>query len=329
MNITILINSLQHKISSNKWTRGKVRERIYQVNGAATGWGAQIRTCEDGPVVLEEAGCLEWLKKQNIPIEGWDILHPKTRFKEKDVPLAEALPLIVDFNKRLANNVFDAMQRGHFPVVIGGDHSIAVGTWNGVGCFLSDQSPKPLGLIWIDAHMDAHTLQTTPSGAWHGMPLAALLGYGLKDLVEIKRSMPILSPRRLCLIGVRSFEEGEAKLLESLNVRIYFMKEIEKRGFQAVLREAIDHVSQETVGYGVSLDIDVIDASEVPGTGSPEPGGLSSQELLQGLHLFANDLQLKALELVEFNPHLDIDKKTCKLCQEILITLLRQNAFPK
>ncbi len=300
-----------------------MQERIYQLIGATTGWGAQIRTCEDGPIVLKKAGCLEWLKNQNIPIGGWDILYPKERFKEKDIPLAEALPLIVDFNERLADKVFDVMQRGHFPVVVGGDHSIAVGTWNGVGCFLSYQSPKPLGLIWIDAHMDAHTPQTTPSGAWHGMPLAALLGYGLKDLAEIKRAMPILSPRYLCLVGVRSFEEGEAKLLESLNVRIYFMEEIKKRGFEVVLREAIDHVAHGTVSYGVSLDIDVIDASEVPGTGSPVPGGISSRELIQGIHLFANDPQFKALELVEFNPHLDIEGKTRKFCQEVLTKMLR------
>ncbi len=298
-----------------------MRERIYHVIGAATGWGAQIRTCEDGPVVLKEAGCLEWLKSQKVPIEGWDILYPKERFKEKDIPLAESLPLIVDFNQRFAGKVFDVMQRGYFPIVVGGDHSIAIGTWNGVGCFLSDQSPKPLGLIWIDAHMDAHTPQTTPSGAWHGMPLAALLGYGLKDLVEIKRRAPILSPQRLCLIGVRSFEEGEAQLLESLNVRIYFMQEVEKRGFETVVREAIDYVSQGAIGYGVSLDIDVIDVSEVPGTGSPVSEGISSRELLQCLPLFANDPRLKALELVEFNPHLDIGGKTRKLCQEILYHL--------
>jgi arginase len=305
--------------------RGKVRERIYQVIGAATGWGAQIRTCEEGPVILKAAGCLEELKNQNIPIECWDILYPKERFKEKDIPLAEVLPLVVDFNQRLADKVFDTMQRGHFPVIIGGDHSIAVGTWNGVGCFLSYQSPKPLGLIWIDAHMDAHTPQTTPSGAWHGMPLAALLGYGIKELTELKRSMPILSPQHLCLIGIRSFEEGEAKLLDSLNVRIFFMEEVKKRGFETVLREAVDYVSKETVGYGVSLDIDVIDASEVPGTGTPVPGGISAQELLQGIRLFANDPQLKALELVEFNPYLDVDSKTCQLCQQILIAMLRQN----
>ena len=300
-----------------------MNERIYQIIGAASGWGAQIKTCEDGPCILKTSGFFEGLKRRNIPVESWDILYPKTQFKENDASPEEILRLIVEFNQRLANQVFDVMQRGHFPIVFGGDHSIAIGTWNGVGCFLSSShSARPLGLIWIDAHMDAHTPETTPSGAWHGMPLAALLGYGLKDLTEIKRQAPILQPQHLCLIGVRSFEEGEAKLLENLNVRIYFMHEVKKRGFEVVLREAISHVSKTTAGYGVSLDIDVIDSSEVPGTGSPVPGGMSAKELLEGLPLLANEPNLKALELVEFNPHRDFKGKTLKLCQQISLAML-------
>jgi arginase len=286
-------------------------EKIYQCIGAASGWGAKIRTCEDGPDVLKASGC-----------EDLEILYPKVKYKEKNIPLQESLPLIVEFNNRLADKVFDAMQQGRFPVVIGGDHSNAVGTWNGVGNFLSQHSKKPLGLLWIDAHMDSHTEETTPSGAWHGMPLAALLGHGNKKLTELKRKEPILHPENVCLIGTRSFEEGEAKLLKRLNVRIYFMQEVKKRGFQTVLREAISHVSKGTVGYGVSLDIDVVDPTDAPGTGCPEPNGLSAQELLKGLPLLSIDPHFKAFELVEFNPHLDKQEKTCKLCQRILSTVL-------
>jgi arginase len=295
-----------------------VRERIYQCIGAASSWGAQIRTCEDGSDALKTK-CLESLKKQQI---GWDTLYPKVRFKEKDIPLEKALPLIAEFNSDLADKVFEVMQKGLFPVVIGGDHSVAVGTWNGVGGFLSQQSPKPLGLIWIDAHMDSHTPETTPSGAWHGMPLAALLGYGKKELAEIKRAAPIVKSEHVCLIGVRSFEEGEAKLLERLNVRVYFMEEVNKRGFDTVLKEAIAHVSKDTIGYGVSLDIDVVDPVDAPGAGSRAPGGIRGQDLLKALPLLSADPHLKAFELVEFNPHLDIDDKTGKLCEQILSTVL-------
>ena len=299
-------------------------ERTYQFIGAASCWGAKIRTCEDGPDALKNSGCEELLKKQKIAISHWKTLYPTVKFKQKDIPLNESLPLIAEFNNRLADRVFDVMKQGHFPVVIGGDHSIAIGTWNGVGCFLSQQSEKPLGLLWIDAHMDSHTEETTPSGAWHGMPLAALMGHGRKELTDVKRSEPILKPENVCLIGIRSYEEEEAKLLESLNVRIYFIEEVKKRGFQTVLREAIAHVSKGTVGYGVSLDVDVVDPSEAPGTGSTESNGLSATELLKGLPLLSIDPHLRAFELVEFNPHLDKQDKTRKLCQQILSTVLFQ-----
>lgn len=287
---------------------------MFQIIGVASGWGAQIRTCEDGPAALEK----------NSPYKAWDWINPQVSFREKNIPLSQSLPLIVDVDRQLADKVSQYMELGHFPVVIGGDHSIAVGTWNGVGAYLSQKSDLPLGLIWIDAHMDSHTPQTTPSGAWHGMPLAALLGHGAKELVELKRSKPILDPRYICLIGIRSYEAGEAKLLEKLNVKIYFMPEVKKRGFQTVLQEAIAHVSKNTVGYGVSLDVDVIDPSEAPGAGSPEPGGISGAELLQGLRVLKNDERLKAFELVEYNPHCDIDHKTERLCHKILSTVLKE-----
>ena len=116
---------------------------------------------------------------------------------------------------------------------------------------------------------------------------------------------------------MRSFEEGEAQLLKNLNVRIYYIDEVKRRGFENVLREAISYVSEKTACYGISLDIDVVDPSEAPGVGSPEPEGIFAKELLEGIHLFATDPRLKAFELVEFNPHLDIENKTNNLCQQI------------
>ena len=268
--------------------------------GAASGWGAKIRTCEDGPDLLKS--------------DNWEMLYPKVRFKEKEISLKDAFPLIIDLNHRITGSVEKAMKRGDFPVVVGGDHSVAVGTWTGVGHHFGKQ---PLGLIWIDAHMDSHTPETTPSGAWHGMPLAALMGYGAKEWAA-----PIIKPEHLCLIGTRSFEEGEMKLLERLNVRIYYMEEVKKRGFQTVLREAIARVSKGTIGYGASLDIDVVDPIDAQGFGSPEPEGIRAKELLQGLTLLSIDPHLKAFEFVEFNPHLDREGKTLKLCKNILSTVL-------
>ena len=302
-------------------------ERNYQLIGVASCWGAQIRTCEDGPVVLKNSGCLERFKQAQIPIFDWETIYPEVCFKEKQISLKDSLPLIADVSGRLADKVFDAMNAGNFPVAIVGDHSTAIGTWNGVGSYLSQLEHQPLGLIWIDAHMDAHTEETTPSGAWHGMPVAALLGNGNPALVQLKRARPVIQPEHLCLIGVRSFEEGEAKLLKDLNVRVYFMDEVKRRGFHTVLQEAIAIASKDTVGYGVSLDMDVIDPAEAPGVGSPEENGLCARELLEAIPLFGRDPHLKAFELVEFNPHLDKEGMTCRLCEDILSTFLNTRSL--
>jgi arginase len=297
-------------------------KRKYKVIGAASGWGAQVRTCEDGPGFIKDNGCPAFLNQKGIEIFDWDMLYPHTRFQEKNIPLPESLPVIADFNRRLSDRVSTVMQQGFFPVVIGGDHSNALGTWNGVVHFLSTKQQMPLGLIWIDAHMDSHTLETTPSGAWHGMPLASLMGYGTSELAELTRKDPILLPEHLCLIGTRSFEEGEEELLKRLNVKIYYIDEVKERGLKQVLQEAIAYVNRGTQGYGVSLDVDVVDPSEAPGTGCFEPNGLSSKELLQCLPLLGQDQRLRAFELVEFNPHKDQDSRTLALCQEILACML-------
>jgi arginase len=301
---------------------GEVLKRRYKVIGAASGWGAQIRTCEDGPLFIKDNGCPDFLQGRGIEIFDWEMIYPHTRFREKNISFPEALPLISDFNRRLSDRVSEAMEQDYFPVVIGGDHSNALGTWNGVAHFLAKASLMPLGLIWIDAHMDSHTVETTPSGAWHGMPLASLMGYGIAELSELKRKQPVLLPEHLCLIGIRSFEEGEEELLKRLNVKIYYIDEVKERGLEAVLQEAIAYVNSGTCGYGLSLDVDVVDPSEAPGTGCFEPNGLSARELLDCLPLIGRDERLRAFELVEFNPHKDRDHLTFALCQEILASML-------
>jgi arginase len=287
-------------------------EKICQVIGVASGFGAQIRACEEGPDTLKALGILK-----NFPLE---ILYPPYSAKGHPIPLKDSLPLICEINGCLSDKVLEVMNKGHFPIVIGGDHSIAVGTWNGVAQFLA----KPFGLIWIDAHMDSHTPATTPSGAWHGMPLAALLGAGAKKLTELKQQSPILNPKNVCLIGTRSFEEGEWQLLQKLGVKVFFNGEVQKRGFDTVLKEAIALVTKETSAYGVSLDIDVIDPTQAPGVGSPEPEGIAALDLLKGLAILSRDPRLKAFELVEFNPQRDIANQTAHLCEQILSTVLSQ-----
>jgi arginase len=170
--------------------------------------------------------------------------------------------------------------------------------------------------------MDAHTRETSPSQAYHGMPLAALLGYGDDALIHLLEQGSVLSPHHVCLIGVRSFEEGEAALLKRLGVRIYFMEEVKSRGFKTVLQEALQRVKQETQGFGLSIDLDGFDPEEIPGVGSPEPDGLKVEDVLPALSLIQNDPAFKALEIVEFNPDRDKGGKTLLFMRDLLLNLL-------
>ena len=289
-------------------------KRQYHIIGACSCWGAQIHTCERGPETLAEEHIFERLQREGIAVREIEMLYPEQRIFNAEIPLASSLPLIYDFNLHLARRVRRVIQEGSFPIVLGGDHVNAVGTWNGV--------PKPCGLIWIDAHMDSHTFETSPSKAYHGMPLAALLGHGVPELARLESQEPVLEPQNVVLIGVRSFEEGEAALLKKLNVKIYFMDEVKKRGLKEILPEAIGHVTRHVPRYGLSLDLDAFTIQDAPGVGSPEKGGICADEFLQHFPLIVNDPKWAACEIVEFNPSRDINHKTRELIFKILQTVM-------
>lgn len=289
--------------------------RHYHIIGACSCWGAQIRACERGPEVCRERGLFERLRQQGVALADVEMLYPSQRAIEGTVPLARAIALVHEFNLRLVEAVRRALRQGLFPIVMGGDHSIAVGTWNAF--------TPPFGLLWIDAHMDSHTPETTPSGAYHGMPLAGLLGYGAPEMAKLIQSQALLAPRNVVLIGVRSFEEGEAALLKRLNVRVYLMEEVRQRGLVPIFHEALAYLAETTPRYGISLDLDVFALEEAPGVGSPEPGGILKRDLLPLLAQCGKDSRLMGLELVEFNPERDPDHRTCELLFEILTEMTK------
>ena len=271
------------------------RHSIHPVKliGVASGLGARDHGCEDGPLFLRE---LNVFQGGAIPASWEDLLRP-------DASIGSPVTSTAELCSRLAGRVQDALDSGHFPLVVGGDHSCAIGTWSGLRHWLGARGS--LGLIWIDAHMDSHTFDTTPSGALNGMPLACLLGYGEPALTAIVATEPKLRPEQVCLLGVRSYEEGEAALLKQLGVRVIGMEEIRKRGVTATLAEAMAVARNGTAGYGVSLDLDVLDPAEEPGVGSPVPDGLLCHELEQALRLLRADPAMLAMEIVEYNPHHD------------------------
>ena len=265
------------------------------VIGAASCAGAPDPGCAEGPDALRRYRVFHDTPLQHVE---WDAILRVPR-AQQDTPLHA----VASLGARLADEVAAVLRAGNFPLVVGGDHSCAIGTWSGVHRALTDRGP--LGLIWIDAHMDSHTFATTPSGQIHGMPLACLLGHGDATLTSIDGAEAKLRPEHVCLIGVRSFEAGEAALLHRLGVRVFEMAEIRRRGLTEVFDEALAIVRHGTAGFGVSVDLDALDPEEEPGVGTPVPGGLTRAELADALSRLRGDPAFVAMEIVEYNPRRD------------------------
>ena len=290
-----------------------VHSRQARVIGVACGSGARDHGCADGPDVLHKLGFLSDLEERDDRFRWIKTIHLAQ--SEHD-----PLSTVRKISEILAHSTSQLLAEGDFPIVIGGDHSCAIGTWSGVRNHLGAEGR--LGLLWIDAHMDSHTFKTSPSRAIHGMPLACLLGHGDAHLTHLMSGGPVLLPQDVCLIGVRSFEDGEAALLSKLGVRVYFMNEVKSRGLAEVFREAIAHVSMQTTGYGISLDLDALDPAEEAGVGSPAPDGLHRAELVTALASIGSDKRLLAFEIVEYNPYRDEHYEAARalrdLCQSLL-----------
>lgn len=281
--------------------------------GFACGMGASNSDCAYGPEVLKKMGLSRVLQDRGVNAKWKCFLKTSIQGLDKQLRID-----YLSFQYRiLAQAVAKSVRQHERFAVIGGDHSCAIGTWSGAAHQI--QKLGPLGLIWIDAHMDSHTFITSHSGALHGMPLACLLGYGDRRLTSILSVGTKIAPQHVCLVGVRSFEAEEAQLLKRLGVKIIFMQEIKQRGLFSALKEALTIVNQGTAGFGLSIDLDSIDPLEVPGVGTPELGGLSSKELLDALKIFPQQRSLLGIEIAELNPTLDQKLITAKLVIKALI----------
>jgi ornithine--oxo-acid transaminase len=284
------------------------KRRDIAIIGVASGIGAPDPGCADGPSVLAAMGVAKMLQSADrnaawtttvVPAEGDD-----------------KIAVVGDCATRTASAVSAAMAGGYFAVVIGGDHSCAIGTWRGVAQAMAD---KPIGLLWIDAHLDSHTPETSHSGALHGMPLACLLGVGPAALTH---GMQTIKPHHIAVIGARSFEAEENSLLSRLGVRVFFMAEIAQRGLDAVMQEALSIVQRGTAGFGVSLDLDAVDPRDAPGVNSAAPSGLRATELVPVMARLRNHPGLLALEIAEYDPYRDEDGRTARVVSDMLCAVL-------
>ncbi len=286
-------------------------QRVLRVIGAASGLGARDAGCKDGPVAFHHSQA--WRELGRHPDVDWG----RTLFASDDPSHTPAMR-IAGLCRHLADEVEQALLAGAFPVVLGGDHSIAVGTWSGV----ARHAGAPMGLLWIDAHLDSHTQETSYSGAIHGMPLAFLLGRGDKRLLEPGLPGGQLLPAHTVVFGARSFEPEESDFLASMHVRVIGQEEIEQRGFQAAFAEAMAIVSGAPAGFGISLDLDALDPATAPGVGTPEPQGLEASEVLNGLRRLAREPGLRCLEIVEYNPDRDRHGLTARLIGALIGVVL-------
>lgn len=277
--------------------------------GYAYGQAAGDPGCADGPEVFKKSTWFKSLVKQH-PTLVWD----DTFYAPSD--LTNKFLQVQAICQRLALKTQALAAANQRFIVIGGDHSSAIGTWSGV--YEALHTKGHIGLIWIDAHMDSHTPETSPSGNIHGMPLATLFGYGNSALTDLIRPTPKLLPQQVCLIGVRSFESGEAELLHNLGVRIFKMEEIKQRSLATVFQEALFIVQKNTVGFGLSIDLDGLDPQEVPAVGTPAADGLSTTELCQLLSTTSDNPNFMGAEIVEFNPHHDEEHKTEKVLYDLI-----------
>ena len=291
-----------------------LHERTLALIGAEVGEGASDGGCKEGAQALRERGLAEYLRRAGRSAR-W---AAQARSDEALQP-AQRLRAVERFSVDLAQCVHRQAESGALPVVLGGDHSCAVGTWSAVAEHCRVRGD--IGLVWVDAHLDAHTLASSPSLAPHGMPVAALLGHGTPGLTSLYGWAGKVQPRNLTIVGARSFEAGEQALLTSLGVRVMYMPEVAQRGFGACWAEAVAQVRRHTVAWGLSFDLDALDPADAPGTGTPVEAGIRLADAVQALRSCASDSACAALEVTEYNPLHDVGGRTARATFALLAAM--------
>jgi arginase len=292
--------------------------------GAPLDLGAGRRGVDMGPSAVRVANLNARLAAIGWQVEDLGNVAVSQQESEPEGPLnAKYLPQITDTCTRLASIVEEAMDRGCVPLVLGGDHSVAVGTVSGVSAHLRRKGGK-LGMIWIDAHADMNTPETSPSGNVHGMPLACCIGMGPRELTHIFGYAPKIEPRNVVLIGIRSVDEAERKHVQQSGVHAFTMRDIDERGLLTIMREAVKIASDGTAGFHVSFDMDSVDPQEAPGVGTPVKGGITYREAHLAMELLCDCDAMTSMEIVEVNPVIDEANRTAVLAVELVMSAMGQ-----
>jgi arginase len=299
-----------------------IRTEKLCIIGVPIDLGAGRRGVDMGPSAVRIADIDPRLEKLGFAIEDCgdlDVMIPETqevgqhelRFKEP----------ILSTCGQLMNAVRDALDRGRFPIVLGGDHSLAIGSIAGcAGHFEAEK--KRIGIIWFDAHGDFNTPETTPSGNIHGMSLASSTGLGDDDLVKRGGWSPKVAPENTVIIGARDLDDRERDSIKASGVTVYTMRDLDERGLRRVFEEAIPIASAGTAGVHLSFDLDVVDPQFAPGTGTPVRGGVSYREAHLAMEMLGDGADIVSMDMVEVNPVLDMQNHTAMLGVELVLSLM-------
>lgn len=286
--------------------------------GVPLDFGQSRRGVDMGPSAIRYAGAVGRIEAigHQVTDEG-DIRVNAAERKEHGESKLKNLDEVIQANEALAKSVSAVVEAGRFPLVLGGDHSIAIGTLAG----LSDKY-RNLGVIWYDAHADLNTAETSPSGNIHGMPLAASIGLGHESLVNLHSEGQKIKPGNVVIIGARSVDPGERKLIKEQGIKVYTMHEIDRDGMTAVMKDAIAYLrAREVDGVHLSLDLDGLDPLYTPGVGTPVPGGISYRESHLAMEMLEDSGMITSAEFVEVNPILDEKNKTADVAVGLMGSL--------
>jgi len=291
-----------------------------RIIGVPMDLGASRRGVDMGPSALRVAGLQARLKQLPRQVEDMgNIVVKQPEEQPYGVKNAKYLEEISDTCKGLAESVQKTLDEDLLPLVLGGDHSIAVGTTAGAAAHYQKGS-KRIGLIWLDAHGDMNTPDSSPSGNVHGMPLASIMGYGPGELTELAGIKPMVEPRSVALVGVRDLDSKERRLVKESGVHVFTMRDIDERGMREVMSEALRFTNDDTAGIAVSLDMDFVDPTDAPGVGTPVRGGVTYREAHLALEMIADSRSMVSFELVEINPVIDLHNTTAILGVELVLS---------
>ena len=280
--------------------------------------GQNRRGVDMGPSAIRYAGVVERLQEigHTVTDEGNIQIAAAEKTTSPDTNLKN-LKEVTDASTALANKIHDVMEDGQFPLILGGDHSIAIGTLAGLG-----DRYENLGVIWYDAHSDINTGETSPSGNIHGMPLAVSIGLGHEKLVNIRGFAPKIKPENVVIIGARSIDPGEREIIKEQGIKVFTMHDIDKLGMTEIMDQTMWYLKDREVdGVHLSLDLDGIDPIYTPGVGTPVPGGISYRESHLAMEMLFTFDMITSAEFVEVNPILDEKNKTADVAVALIGSL--------